>query len=273
MKGLKIVLLTFAIWIGMISFQSQLYVPGLELSWKSGQWRDALRVPNDSKTSAVPSGTELEVDEKPFYLSRTVKLYERGKMANNRTIAVFIGSGFFVKGGYVVTTHHVVADRTGSLYAVDGESSDHRYDAELVASDPDKDLALLRTDVVDHAYFELADKVGYEEVSLVGTSYEAGERSGEFRKVDGEVKTLSKYATIGRPDRILSQEYRMFVTALAFPGYSGGPAFNKEGKLVGVAAGAFAKTHEAVLVKLDHLREFLEQHKPSESSDAAEDES
>jgi len=273
MKLLKIVLLTFAIWIGMISFQSQLYVPGLELSWKSGQWRDALRMPNESKTSAVPSGTEQKMEEKPFYLARTVKLYERREIADHRAIAVFIGSGFFVKGGYVVTTHHVIADRTGSLYAIDGESSDHRYDAKLVASDPVKDLALLRTDDADHAYFELADSVGYEEVSIVGTSYEAGDRSGEFRKEDGKVKTLSKYATIGRPGHILSQEYRMFVTALSFPGYSGGPAFNKEGKLVGVAAGAFAKTHEAVLVKLDHLREFLEQHQPSEPPDAASDES
>ncbi len=135
------------------------------------------------------------------------------------------GSGFLLgPEGYVVSNHHVVKDAQWiQVRLPDGRL----FDAELVGSDPDTDLALLRVlDGTDLPSVVLGDSDRLE----VGDWVVAiGNPFGLDRSVShGLISAKERVLGVGPLDDFIQTD------ALINPGNSGGPLFNMRGEVVGV---------------------------------------
>jgi len=135
------------------------------------------------------------------------------------------GSGFLLgPEGYVVSNHHVVKDgQSIQVRLADGRV----FDAELVGSDPDTDLALLRViDGTDLPSVVLGDSDRLE----VGDWVVAiGNPFGLDRSVShGLISAKERVLGVGPLDDFIQTD------ALINPGNSGGPLFNMRGEVVGV---------------------------------------
>jgi serine protease Do len=135
------------------------------------------------------------------------------------------GSGFLLgPEGYVVSNHHVVKDAQWiQVRLADGRV----FDAELVGSDPDTDLALLRVvDGTDLPSVVLGDSDRLE----VGDWVVAiGNPFGLDRSVShGLISAKERVLGVGPLDDFIQTD------ALINPGNSGGPLFNMRGEVVGV---------------------------------------
>jgi hypothetical protein len=138
------------------------------------------------------------------------------------------GSGVVVsERGLIVTTRHVVAGCADIRVSVgDGRSAP----AEFVASDPENDIALLRTDVVFDSAAAIAagSATAGEAVTVVGypLPHLLGAREGNVST--GIVSALS--GPRGDP-RFLR------LTAVVEPGTSGGAVLDENGGLIGLVVG------------------------------------
>ncbi len=135
------------------------------------------------------------------------------------------GSGFLLgPEGYVVSNHHVVKDAQWiQVRLADGRV----FDSELVGSDPDTDLALLRVvDGTDLPSVVLGDSDRLE----VGDWVVAiGNPFGLDRSVShGLISAKERVLGVGPLDDFIQTD------ALINPGNSGGPLFNMRGEVVGV---------------------------------------
>ena len=135
------------------------------------------------------------------------------------------GSGFLLgPEGYVVSNHHVVKDAQWiQVRLADGRL----FDAELVGSDPDTDLALLRVvEGTDLPSVVLGDSDRLE----VGDWVVAiGNPFGLDRSVShGLISAKERVLGVGPLDDFIQTD------ALINPGNSGGPLFNMRGEVVGV---------------------------------------
>ena len=142
------------------------------------------------------------------------------------------GSGFFYSAdGYIVTNYHVVEGMESySVTTYEGK----KYDVTLRGYDAANDIAVLKaegsfTPVTLGSSASL--RVG-DDVLVIGNAL--GELSFSF--TDGVVSYLSRFVT-GRNGRTI----RMFQTNAAInEGNSGGPVFNMEGEVVGIASAKYA---------------------------------
>jgi serine protease Do len=134
------------------------------------------------------------------------------------------GTGFFISpDGYVVTNHHVVASsRTVEVSTVDGMN----YKAQVVASDPSSDIALLKVDGrSDFPFIKFADKaprIG-DQVFAVGNPFGLG----------GTV-TAGIVSGLGRNIGSHSYDGLIQIDAPINKGNSGGPSFDLAGDVIGV---------------------------------------
>ncbi|WP_062228983.1 Do family serine endopeptidase [Aureimonas frigidaquae] len=136
------------------------------------------------------------------------------------------GSGFFVsEDGYLVTNNHVVSDGNNFTVVTDDGKE---YDAELVGTDQRTDLAVLKVNEPDvkFTYVDFADDtkmhVG-DWVVAVGNPFGLG---GSVTA--GIISARGRDIGAGPYDDFLQ------IDAAVNRGNSGGPAFNLEGKVVGV---------------------------------------
>ncbi|MFT6386638.1 MAG: serine protease Do [Cellvibrionaceae bacterium] len=145
------------------------------------------------------------------------------------------GSGFLIsEDGYILTNHHVVEGATDVFVRL----IDRReYDAEIVGTDPQSDLALLKIKEKNLPFLTLAnsDKVRVGEwVLAIGSpfgldySVTAGIISAIGRSIPGEG----------------TQNYVPFIqTDVAInPGNSGGPLFNLDGDVVGINSQIYTRS-------------------------------
>ena len=156
--------------------------------------------------------------------------FKRDKKRTPRARPVSQGSGFFVSDdGYVVTNNHVVDG--GSEYNVvmhDGT----KHKAKLIGKDPKTDLAVLKVEAKQKftyvSFSEKKSRVG-EWVVAVGNPFGLG----------GTV-TAGIVSAAGRD--IGSGPYDDFIQidAAVNKGNSGGPAFDLEGKVIGVNTAIFS---------------------------------
>ena len=142
-----------------------------------------------------------------------------------------LGSGVLVTTrGYVITAAHVV--QTADLVEVEF-SNGFRTTAAVTASDPGKDLALLKLDKIpaDITPVKLADSdevnIG-EEVFVIGAPYgfshtlSVGHISG--RHAPDEIGADGPQAETFQTDAVINQ------------GNSGGPMFNARGEVIGIVS-------------------------------------
>ena len=144
------------------------------------------------------------------------------------------GSGFVLtQDGFIVTNHHVIDGATSvkvTLY--DGES----YDATVIGSDSDYDIAVLKIDATGLTPVTLGDSsllnVG-DHVLAVGNPL--GELT--FSASEGIASSVNRTINVsGIPFNMIQ------VTCAVNPGNSGGPLFNAYGEVVGIVSAKYSST-------------------------------
>jgi hypothetical protein len=134
------------------------------------------------------------------------------------------GSGFiFHPDGYILTNHHVVADSTEQIVVL---ANGNRVTAKLVATDPNKDLALLKIPgsnlpilpIGESRKISVMDPVlamGFPMTTTIGFDVSA---------YDGKINAIRK-----------SEHTPLLqIDASINPGNSGGPLLNDRGEVVGI---------------------------------------
>lgn len=139
-----------------------------------------------------------------------------------------LGSGFIISDdGYIVTNNHVVseADQIKATFQLDG--SEKTFDAEVIGTDPETDLALLKIEAdVDLPTLTFGDS---DEL-----------RVGEWVVAIGNPFGLNHTVTAGiisAKGRIIGAgPYDNFIQTDASinPGNSGGPLLNLDGEVIGI---------------------------------------
>jgi len=135
------------------------------------------------------------------------------------------GSGFIIsQDGYIVTNHHVAGDADGLRVTLeDGRT----FDATLVGSDPQTEVALLKIDAENLPTVKLGDsdalKVG-EWILAVGSPF------GLDHTVTSGIISAQGRSEVGIVD------YADFIQtdAAINPGNSGGPLINLRGEVIGM---------------------------------------
>ncbi len=144
------------------------------------------------------------------------------------------GSGVIISAdGRIVTNHHVVEDATRIKVIL---STGDEYDASLVASDAQTDIAVLKIDAADLPYASVGDSdklVVGQEVIAVGNPL--GELGGTV--TNGIISALERQITVDDYTMTLLQTN----TAIN-PGNSGGGLFDVSGKLIGVVNAKYSDT-------------------------------
>src|SRR5699024_342301 len=136
------------------------------------------------------------------------------------------GSGVILtQDGYIVTNHHVIED--ANSITVRTRSGDE-YNASLVGSDEQSDLAVLKIDATGLTPAVLGDSTTLEVGELaIAIGNPLGELGGSV--TSGIISALDREMTIDGQTMTLLQ-----TDAAVNPGNSGGGLFNANGDLIGI---------------------------------------
>ncbi|MBA1147123.1 DegQ family serine endoprotease [Ectothiorhodospiraceae bacterium WFHF3C12] len=140
-----------------------------------------------------------------------------------------LGSGVIIDAeeGYIVTNHHVIA-KADEIRV--GLNDDREFDAEVIGSDPETDLAVIRIDADNLSSVEIGDsdtlRAGDYVVAL-GNPFGL-EHTVTSGIVSGKGRSLS-----GRMSEVRIQDF-IQTDASINPGNSGGALVNLHGELVGI---------------------------------------
>lgn len=144
-----------------------------------------------------------------------------------------LGSGFIItKDGYILTNNHVVE----GVDKITVKLSDNReFEARLVGSDPQTDVALLKIDVDEDL-----------PVSRIGDSdnLSVGEWVVAIGSPFGFEQTVTAGIISALNRRLPREIYVPFIQtdAAVNPGNSGGPLMNLDGEVIGINAQIFSRT-------------------------------
>ncbi len=144
-----------------------------------------------------------------------------------------LGSGVIVSSdGYVLTNHHVIGGADQIQVALrDGRETL----AEVIGTDPESDLAVLRIDLESLPVIELADST---QVAIGDISLAIGNPFGV-----GQTVTMGIISATGRSHLGLNAYEDFIQTDAAInPGNSGGALVNAEGALVGINTAIFSRS-------------------------------
>src|SRR5712692_943632 len=143
---------------------------------------------------------------------------------NSKSRESTLGSGFFVRGDLIVTNSHVVKGASKITVKLVGSAAE--YDAEVVAYNAAKDVAILKVDRVLARPLSIGD---VNDVSVGDEVYVIGNPEGlEATMSQGIVSGIRQI-----------EGNRLFqITAAVSHGSSGGPVLSKSGEVIGVAVGS-----------------------------------
>ncbi len=166
------------------------------------------------------------------------------------------GSGFVVAAdGHIVTNEHVVRDAlTVHVRLFGGEL----VPADVVASDPTRDLAVLKVDRGGLPAARLGSTEGVEvgdEVIAIGNAFDI---AGEPTVTAGIVSGLDRFIDFPDGHRLV----RLIQTDAAInPGNSGGPLVNAAGEVIGVNTAIRSGFAEGIgyAISIDHARPIIDQ--------------
>ncbi len=148
-----------------------------------------------------------------------------------------VGSGAIIdKRGYIVTNHHVIEDaRKLEVTLANGK----KYNARLVGSDPDTDIAVIKIDAPERELIVIpmgdSDKLRVgQRVMVMGNPFRLGQTL-----TTGVISSIGR--TIRSPTGALVEDVIQTDAAIN-PGNSGGPLIDTSGKMVGIATAIFSPT-------------------------------
>lgn len=144
-----------------------------------------------------------------------------------------LGSGVIVTAdGYVITNNHVIADADEILVALqDGREAA----ADVVGTDPETDLAILRIDLPELSPIDLPEQPGVrigDVVLAIGNPFGIGQTVSQ-----GIISAMGRYGLSSSP-------YEDFIQtdAAINPGNSGGALIDVHGDLVGINTLIFSRS-------------------------------
>lgn len=142
------------------------------------------------------------------------------------------GTGFCVtENGYIVTNNHVI-EKAEELTVTDYNGKE--YKAQVIGTAPENDFAVIKIDAktVPVTMGNSSDLNVGDDIMVIGNAL--GELSYTF--TDGIISHLSRTVTLENGKTI-----NMFQTNAAINnGNSGGPAYNMDGEVVGIASAKYA---------------------------------
>lgn len=148
------------------------------------------------------------------------------------------GSGFIVSpDGYIITNHHVVAEADDGRIKV-ALADRRQFDAEVVGSDPQTEIALLKIDAAGLPTLPLGDsdalRVG-EWVLAIGSPF------GLTHTVTAGIVSAKGRGNVGIGDQGFYADFIQTDAAIN-PGNSGGPLINLKGEVVGLNTAIFTRS-------------------------------
>lgn len=168
------------------------------------------------------------------------------------------GSGFLIsKDGYLISNHHVVENAEKII--VQFENNSTKYEAKVVGTDKDSDVALLKIEGKDFPFLEVGKSSSLEVGDLVvaiGNPYGL-----QFTLTTGVISATGRDSLGGGP------KYQNFLqTDVAInPGNSGGPLINIYGQVVGINSMIFSQSGGSVgigfSIPIDMAKEIILQLK------------
>lgn len=156
------------------------------------------------------------------------------------TQAALSGTGFFIsEDGYILTNYHVIAD----AYASSGDINVLTYDgttysATVVGTEQSNDLAVLKIEASDCNAVTFGSS---SDMSVGDTVYAVGNPMGElqFTMTSGMVSALDRDVTTEESGGSIN----MFqMDAAINSGNSGGPVYNANGEVIGVATAKYSSS-------------------------------
>jgi serine protease Do len=232
--------------------------------------------PSDETTEATTdeSTPELEAASEPAPLPASVELpdtreYSPSELFTRYAPAVVSikidhggwssgGTGFFIDDeGTLATNHHVIAGaRQVRIKLFDGTELDR---VELLASNPEADLALLRVDPRQLPHPPIVTELGDSE------AIEVGEPVSVIGNPLGLDHTLTNGIVSAR--RIYQGERFIQMSAPISPGNSGGPVFDRRGRVIGVSVAQMIGGQNLNLaVPVSQLRALIAEDYPNRRS-------
>ena len=143
------------------------------------------------------------------------------------------GSGFFVSDdGYILTNNHLVKDATEVKVSL---HNGDEYNAEIIGSDPNTEVALIKIEGKNFPFLTLADsdkvKVGQWAIAI-----------GNPFQFEASV-TVGVVSAVGR-NRLGNSRWEHYIQtdAAINPGNSGGALLDINGEVIGINTAIFTKT-------------------------------
>jgi serine protease Do len=199
----------------------------------------AMRGDDDDNDQAIPFAPGSPMEK--FFQQFGQGQGRDGQRAAPRQTVIGQGSGFFISAdGYAVTNNHVV-DHANSVEVTTADGT--TYKARVVGTDPKTDLALIKVDSKnDFPIVQFADhapQVG-DWVIAVGNPFGLG-----GTVTAGIVSASSRDIGSGPYDDYIQ------IDAPINKGNSGGPAFDVEGKVIGINTAIFSPSGGSVGIGFD----------------------
>jgi serine protease Do len=160
-------------------------------------------------------------------------------------LARYAGTGFMIsQNGYCITSAHVVRD-ADSVFVENKTFG--RLKAEVIKTDPDNDVAILR---IDTTRISLPYTISKREADLGENVFTLGFPKEDIVYGEGAVSAASGY-------KQNSASYQ--ITVPVNPGNSGGPLLNSRGDIVGMISGLQTETYAAAFaIKSSVLLNYLD---------------
>ncbi|MDI5984334.1 Do family serine endopeptidase [Halomonas sp. M4R5S39] len=181
----------------------------------------------------IYSSRVVEREQHPLMSDPFFRQFFGDDMPARQRMLSSLGSGVIVSDdGYVLTNHHVIGGADQIQVALrDGRETL----AEVVGTDPESDLAVLRIDLDGLPVIELADS---GDVAVGDVSLAIGNPFGV-----GQTVTMGIISATGRSHLGLNAYEDFIQTDAAInPGNSGGALINAEGALVGINTAIFSRS-------------------------------
>lgn len=136
------------------------------------------------------------------------------------------GSGVIIKSnGYIVTNNHVIAD-SNKIYVTTKDEKE--YEAELVGSDEDADIAILK---INAKNLQAATMGNSDQLNIGDLAVAIGNPLGEL----GGTVTAGIISALDRSIALDGKTMTLLQTDTSInPGNSGGGLFNQYGQLIGI---------------------------------------
>jgi len=181
----------------------------------------------------IYSSRVVEREEHPLMSDPFFRQFYGEDMPARQRMLSSLGSGVIVsEDGYVLTNHHVINGADQIQVAL---SDGREILAEVIGTDPESDLAVLRIDLDNLPVIELADSGG---VAVGDVSLAIGNPFGV-----GQTVTMGIISATGRSHLGLNTYEDFIQTDAAInPGNSGGALINAEGSLVGINTAIFSRS-------------------------------